>query len=322
MAVTSIATTHGLSQTQWEAGLYSKYQEQTFWGKFKGTDENSPVQVKRELGKSAGDGIVFGLAGTLSGSGVTGNNPLTYTALEGVGSGNEEAMTFYDQKVVIDQIRNGVRIAGEMDKQRVAFDTRNQAKMQLTDWMARDEDASIFTAVNTADVIANATLAPTVDTKLDLDFIVGMKKEAMFPSGATKKLRPISLKGGEEVFIVGVNPSDAVNLKTSSDYKTINTGADDRGSENKLFTGAIGYWNGCIIHEHSGFAAGAPVIIGAQAAFLAYSKEVIYGEENFDHGNQNSFMIGSIRGVELAVFNDGVTNAGSHGALRFDLSVA
>ena len=59
--------------------------------------------------------------------------------------------------------------------------------------------------------------------------------------------------------------------------------------------------------------------MGAQAAFLAYSNEVLYGEETFDYDNQNGFMIGSIRGVELAVFNDGVTNAGSHGAVKFDL---
>jgi len=318
MANTSILTSHGLSQTQWEAGLYSTYQEKTFFGKFKGTDENSPIQVKRELSKSAGDTIKFGLAGTLTGAGVTGNTPLTYTGTNGVGSGNEEAMTFYDQGVAIDQIRNGVRIAGAMDEQRVAFSLRNQAKSQLTEWMARNEDAALFTAINGADVIdISATYS-----SLSLDSIVRMKKEAMFPSGATKKIRPIAMKDGEEVFIIGVNPADAEVLKTSADYKTIQADAGTRGNGNRLFTGAIGYYNGCIIHEHSGFAEGAPVLIGAQAAFLAYSNEVVYGEESFDHGNQNSFMIGSIRGVELAVFNDGVSNAGSHGAIKFDITAA
>jgi len=317
MANTDILTSHGLSQTQWEAGLYSTYQEKTFFGKFKGTDENSAIQVKRELSKSAGDTIVFGLAGTLSGAGVTGNTPLTYTGTSGNGTGNEEEMTFYNQNVSIDQIRNGVRIAGAMDEQRVAFSLRNQAKGQLTEWMARNEDAAIFTAINGADVVdISAT-----HTSLTLDSIVDMKKEAMFPTGATKKIRPISMKDGEEVFILGVNPTDAAALKKSADFKTIQADAGKRGDGNRLFTGALGYYNGVVIHEHSGFAAGAPVLIGAQAAFLAYSNEVVYGEESFDHGNQNSFMIGSIRGVELAVFNDGVTNAGSHGALVFDLVV-
>lgn len=320
MANTSILTSHGLSQTQWEAGLYKKYQEQTFFGKFKGTDENSPIQVKRELEKSAGDTIKFGLAGTLSGSGVTGNNPLTYTALEGVGSGNEESMTFYDQGVAIDQIRNGVRIAGKLDEQRVAFNLRNQAKGQLTDWMARNEDAAIFTAINGADVV-DISASVEASGQIALDDIVLMKKEAMFPSGSTKKIRPISMANGEEVFILGMNPTDAVGLKQSADWKTVQANAGKRGGDNRLFTGALGEYDNVVIHSHSGFTAGSPVLMGAQAAFLAYSNEVIYGEEAFDHGNQNSYMIGSIRGVELAVFNDGVSNAGSHGAIKFDITV-
>ena len=317
MAVTAIATSHGLSMEQWNASLYETYQEKTFWGKFKGTDENSAIQVKRDLSKSKGDTVTFGLAGTLVGAGVAGNSPLSYTALEGVGSGNEEAMVFYDQGVAIDQIRNGTRIAGAMDEQRVAFSLRNQAKGQLTSWMANNEDAAVFTAINTCDIVdISAT-----HTAVTLDSIVDMKKEAMFPTGSTKKLRPIMIEGGEEVFVLGLNPTDAAALKKSDDFKQIHLEAGQRGDANKIFTGALGMYNGVIIHEHSDFGAATPVLFGAQAAFLAYADEVLYGEEEFDYGNQTGFMIGSIRGVELAVFNDGVTNAGSHGAIQFDITV-
>jgi N4-gp56 family major capsid protein len=317
MATTAIGTSHGLTIEQWNANLYRTYQEKTFFSRFKGTDENSVIQVKRDLTKSKGDKVTFGLAGTLSGSGVTGNNPLSYTALEGIGSGNEEAMVFYDQGVSIDQIRNGVRIAGAMDEQRLSFSLREQAKSQLTDWMARNEDAALFTAINACDTVdISAT-----HTAVTLDAIVDMKKEAMFPSGSTKKIRPITLKGGEEVFILGINPTDAAALKKSDDFKQIHLDAGQRGDMNPIFTGSLGVYNGVIIHEHSGFTAASPVLMGAQAAFLAYADEVIYGEEEFDYGNQTGFMIGAIRGVELAVFNDGVTNAGSHGAIKFDITV-
>ena len=317
MATTDIATSHGLSMEQWNASLYETYQEMTFWGKFKGTDENSPIQVKRDLQKSKGDTVTFGLAGTLSGAGVTGNTALSYTTTSGTGTGVEEAMVFYDQGVSIDQIRNGVRIAGSMDEQRVAFSLRNQAKSQLTEWMARNEDAAVFTAINTCDIVdISAT-----HTAVTLDSIVDMKKEAMFPSGATKKIRPIKLADGEEVFVLGLNPLDAAGLKKSDDFKQIHIDAGSRGDANRIYTGALGSYNGVIIHEHSSFGAATPVLFGAQAAFLAYSNEVLYGEEEFDYGNQNGFMIGSIRGVELAVFNDGVTNAGSHGAIQFDITV-
>lgn len=320
MATTSIATSHGLTLEQWQASLYETYQEKTFWGRFKGMTENDPIQVKRDLQKSRGDTITFGLAGTLSGAGVTGNNPLSYTALEGIGSGNEEAMTFYDQGVSIDQIRNGVRIAGAMDEQRVAFSLREQAKMQLTDWMARNEDAAIFTAINGCDTI-NLSASVAASGSVALDDIVLFKKEAMFPSGATKKIRPIKIENGEEVFCLGLNPALTTGLKQSSDWKTIQSDAAVRGKTNPLFTGALGMYDGVILYEHSDFPAAQPVLFGAQAAFLAYANEVLYGEEEFDYGNQTGFMIGSIRGVELAVFNDGVANAGSHGAIQFDITI-
>ena len=324
MATTSIATSHGLTNEQWEAKLYETYQEMTFFSKFKGVSTDSVVQVKRELTKKAGDALTFGLAGTLSGSGVSGNSVL------GTGdTTNEEAMEFFDQRVVIDQIRNGTRIAGLMDEKRVAFDMRNQAKMQLSEWMARNEDTALFTALNTADTVLTAHIT---GTGLTVDAIIDMKKEAIFPtfgnvdatSGSeitSRKIKPIRLAGGEEVFVLGVNPADAAALKKSSDFKTYQYHGNVRGGENPIFTGALGNINGVIIHEHSGFAVGAPVLMGAQALFLAYGKEIMYGEDTFDYDNQTGFMIGSVRGVALAKFLDtSDASQGSHGAIKFNIA--
>lgn len=315
MATTSIATTHGLTNEQWRAGLFKTYQEKTFWGKFKGMSIDSPVQVSRELTKQAGDAITFALSGTLSGAGVSGNNVL------GTGdTSNEEAMSFYNQRVVIDQVRNGTRIAGKLDEKRPAFSMRNAAKEQLADWMARNEDAACFAAINTADVI-NIASTLTTDGVFELDAISEMKSEAMFPTGATRKIRPIKIENGEEVFCIGLNPADAKALKQSADWKSVNQVADVRGDKNKLFTGALGMYDGCVIYEHSGFPVGLPVLFGAQALFLAFGTEILYGEETFDYDNQTGFMIGSVRGVSLAKFVDQTpTSQGSHGALVFDLT--
>ena len=316
MAATTLLTTHKLTVKQWKEKLFTQYQEATFFGRFKGTDENAIIQVDRDLTKDKGDAITFGLAGTLVGAGVTGDSPLAYTGTNGTGSGSEEAMTFYNQKVVIDQIRHATKLAGKMNEIRPAFNLRNQAKFQLTDWLARNEDAAIFTEINKASVIdISAT-----HTSVTLDAVVDMKKEAMFPSGSTRKIRPISLKNGEEVFILGMNPTDAAVLKKSADFKTIQADAGSRGDSNRLFTGALGSYSGVIMHEHSGFIAGAPVLMGAQAAFLAYGDEILYGEETSDYGDKQGFMIGSVRGVALAKFNDETPQAlESHGALVFDL---
>ena len=329
MATTSIATSHDLTNEQWEAKLYQTYQEKTFFSKFKGTDAGALVQVKRDLEKKSGDAITFGLAGTLSGAGVTGNNVL------GTGdTSNEEAMEFFDQRVVIDQIRNGTRIAGLMDEKRVAFNMREQAKYQLTDWMARNEDAALFTAINSCDEIGGAlssvdTTFGTTHTAVTVDAIIDMKKEAMFPTtnnvtggaATTRKLNPIKVDMGEEVFVLGINPSDAVALKKSSDFKTYQYHGNVRGGDNPIFTGALGNINGVIIHEHSSFVAGEPVLMGAQAAFLAYGKEILYGEDSFDYDNQTGFMIGSVRGAALAKFVDtSDVSQGSHGAIKFKIA--
>ena len=318
MATTSIATTHDLTNEQWEASLYKTCQEKTFFSKFKGTGADSIVQVKRDLIKKAGDALTFGLAGTLDGAGVAGNNVL------GTGdTSNEEAMDFYDQRVVIDQIRNGTRLAGLMDEKRVAFSMREQAKMQLTEWMARNEDDALFTAANTCDAVLTAF---TTGTGVTVDAIIDMKKEAMFPSDdnvgvgvKTRKLNPIKLAMGEEVFVLGLNPSDAAALKKSSDFKTYQYHGNVRGGDNPIFTGALGNINGVIIHEHSKFTAGAPVLFGAQALFLAYGKEIMYGEDTFDYDNQTGFMIGSCRGAALAKFVDSSDDSqGSHGCIKFN----
>jgi len=318
MATTGISTTHGLTNEQWEASLYKTYQEKTFFSKFKGTGTDSIVQVKRDLIKKAGDAINFGLAGTLVGAGVSGNTVL------GTGdTTSEEAMVFYDQRVAIDQIRNGTRIAGLMEEKRVAFNMREQAKSQLSEWMARNEDAAIFTAINGCDEILSSLITGTGVT---VDAIIDMKVQAMFPTtnnitGAattSRKLNPIKIEGGEEVFVLGVNPADAAGLKKSDDFQTYQHQGNTRGMTNPIFTGSLGTINGVIIHEHSLFVAGRPVLMGAQAAFLAYGKEIMYGEDTFDYDNQTGFMIGSVRGVALAEFiNEADTAQGSHGAIQF-----
>ena len=322
---TSIATSHGLTQTQWDSQLYKTYQEMTFFGKFKGTSPDSIIQVKRDLQKKPGDALVFAKSGSIRGtSGVAGNNVLG----EGTTS-NEQGMVFQDQRITIDQIRQGIALAGLMDEKRTAISLRNEAKTQLTDWMSYNEDAAIFAALNTSDAVLTAH---TSGTGLTYDAIVDMKKEAMFPTFGnvdattdaevtTQKLKPIKIEGGEEYFVLGVNPSDAAAFRKSTDFKTFNQYAGVRGKSNALFVGSLGIWNNVVVHEHSSFVAGAPVLMGAQAAFLAYGKEIMYGERTADYDNQTGFMIGSVRGVALAKFlNEADEAQGSNGSIKFNIA--
>ena len=326
MASTSIATSHGLTAEQWNADLFRLYQEQTFFGKFKGVGGKSVVAVKRDLTKKAGDAVTFGFSNTIRGtSGVTGNTPL-----EGEASGtytvNNEAMTYNYQRVVIDQIRQSIKIAGLMDEKRVAFNMRNDAKSQLADWMAYNEDQAVFTAINSCDTVLTTFVT---GTGLTYDAIVDMKKEAMFPSDdniavgkKTRKIEPIKVTGGEEYFVLAVNPADAAAFRKSDDFKTFNQNAGVRGDSNAIFTGSLGMFNNVVVHEHISVAVGAPVLMGANAVLLAYVQEILYGEDTFDYDNQTGFMIGSVRGVALAKHDGTDDNAdgSSYGAIKFNIA--
>lgn len=326
MATTSILTSHGLSAEQWNSDLFKKYQEMTFFGKFKGVGSKSIIQVKRDLEKKEGDAVTFGFSNSIRGTaGVSGDTPLEgHDGTDYVS--NNEAMSYNYQRVVIDQVRQSIKLKGIMSEKRVAFSLRNDARSQLTDWMSYNEDQAIFTAINACDTVATSFIA---GTGLTYDAIVDMKKEAMFPSddnigaGAkTRKIEPIKLDGGEEVFVLGVNPADAADFRKSTDFKTFNQNADVRGSKNAIFTGMLGMFNNVVIHEHSSFTAGSPVLMGANAAFLAYGKEIMYGEDTFDYDNQSGFMIGSVRGVALAKHDGTDLNASgsSYGCIKFNIA--
>ena len=94
--------------------------------RFMGTGENNVIQVSRELAKKKGDTETFGLIARLSGDGVTGDDEL---------EGNEESMLSYAEQVVIDQIRNAVRLKGKLDAQKVVYDQIRSAREVLRIWM-------------------------------------------------------------------------------------------------------------------------------------------------------------------------------------------
>lgn len=326
MATTTIGTSHGLTVEQWKSELFKVYQEMTFFGKFKGVGAKSIVSVQRDLEKKAGDAITFGFSNSIRGTaGVTGNTPLEgFDGSDYVS--NNEAMSYNYQRVVVDQVRKSIKLAGLMDEKRVAFSMRNDARSQLTDWLSYNEDQALFTAINSADLVKTGVIS---GTGLTYDAIVDMKKEAMYPTTAniavgktTRKIEPIKMDGGEEVFVLGVNPSDAAAFRKSDDFKNFNQNADVRGNGNAVFTGMLGMFNNVVIHEHSGFAVGTPVLMGANAAFLAYGREIMYGEDTFDYDNQTGFMIGSVRGVALAKHEGTELNASgsSYGAIKFNIA--
>ena len=91
--------------------------------------------MRDELTKGAGDRITVGLRLQLVGGGVVGDNTL---------EGNEEALSTYNDTILIDQLRHAVRSKGKMSEQRVPFSVRQESMDGLKDWWSDRIDTWFF----------------------------------------------------------------------------------------------------------------------------------------------------------------------------------
>lgn len=244
---------------------------------FMGEDGNNVIQVSRDLMKSKGDIETFGLVTRLTGNGVTGDNEL---------EGNEESMDSYAEQVAIDQIRNGVRLKGRLDNQKVVYDQIMKAKENLRMWMKEFIARQIFlklggvtntslTDTNGVTIAANATWSNTPDFIPDADTAAGsgnrylnvlggsaasmvagntmtldiVTKAATKAKLANPKIQPIS-GDGEDFYVMYLHPLSARDIRTSSDWKTAQENARIRSDKNPVFRGALGYWSNVLLIEN------------------------------------------------------------------------
>lgn len=246
--------------------------------RFAGEGPDNVVQISRNLAKSKGDTETFGLVARLSGFGVTGDDEL---------EGQEESMSSFSEQVLIDQIRNGVRLKGKLDAQKVVYDQISVARENLRKWMKEFLAQQIFLKLggvtnttlvdvngivvgtralwsNTPDFIPDADEAYTGSRARYLN--VGGVSTASLTSAnkmdldtvvkavtqaklANPKIQPISGQG-EDFYVMYVHPLSARDLRLSSDWKTAQENAKVRGDMNPVFRGALGYWSNCLLIEN------------------------------------------------------------------------
>jgi len=277
------------------------------------------IQELTDLKAEKGNKINFGLGIKLSGSGVTGDAEL---------EGNEEVMTDYEEDVSIDQIRNAVRLTGKMDEKQNAYDMRSSAKDRLADWMAEYIEKDLFyklcgytggTFANTPTAAASTRLvyaggqtsvgAITTAMKMDTKILDAAKQTAIL---ASPKVRPLRING-KEYYVAILHPYDATNLRQDPVWNQAQREANVRGEDNPIFSGALGIYNGIVIHEHeyiyrtndgSGSAYVARnLLCGQQAGVLAWGKPVDWVEEQFDYKNKWAIACGAIYGALKPMFN-------------------
>lgn len=329
MAYTTIETSHGLTQELWEAGLYKEYLGEHPMAALMGTSEDAIIQVKDDLTKKAGDAITIGIMAELSGSGVTGNTRL---------KGNEEGLTFYDQRMTIDSLRHGVLLQGKMTQKRVAFDLRNQAKIALKNWLMKKMENDIITALTdrTAGRVrgrylygaadsnwssTHATATATVDgtnDKLTTAVISIAKRKARF--GTDIRMRPMKIRNKgkvvEEKFIMFVHDLAARDLKGDTAWSNHQRDLVQGGYRNiPLITGSqfMGEWDGVFVYAYdripltldgaSSIQIAHNLLLGAQAAAIVWGQRTAWAEDIDDYGYEHGFAVDEIRKIDKLVFS-------------------
>lgn len=340
MAETSFGVNHPLAVKLWARKLFVEALKTTWFNKLMGRNSGALVQVMPETSKQAGDTVTFGLRMQLSGDGVQGDATL---------EGNEEALTTYSDSLVINQLRHAVISGGRMSEQRVPFSVREEARAALTDWWADRLDWGLmnqlagytprgdtkYTGNNVVNAPTNTILAasstnqtPANEAALDASTVFDL---AMIDKAVARAktmdpaFRPVRV-GGNEYFVGIIHPFQTYQLRRNAgdmQWADIQKAAlaGGAGEKSPIFTGALGIYNGVVLHESSRIPAGvtagnAPianvkraVFCGAQAAVVAFGRDqgapetFSWAEELFDYGNKLGVGVGGVLGVKKTRFN-------------------
>jgi len=288
MARTAFGVNDPLAVKIWSKDLAIEALKKTYLGKFSGKGEDNLCQIKTDLKSGAGDKITCGLVIQLNGEGIEGDATL---------EGNEEALQFFDDAVILNQLRHAASSKGKMSEQRVPYDMRRRCRNGLSDWWARRMETSGFNhlcgnTVETSGVKTahNTVTAPSTnrifrkaaaatdqaltssDTfTLDLiDTAVVKAQTANTDIDSTgPQIRPIRIDG-QEMYVMFLHDYQVNDLRLNTStgqwldiQKAVIAGGDAK--KNPLFTGSnlVGIYNNVVIHKSNYVTLGVHSTTGA-----------------------------------------------------------
>lgn len=297
MATTSYGVNHPMAVKTWSRVLSAEVIGESYVGRFMSKASDSLFQVKTETSKGPGDKVTCGLRMLLTGSGIQGDDTL---------EGNEEALTVYNDSVLINQLRHAVRSGGKMSEQRVPFEVRMEAKEGLKDWWIERLETSIANQItgNTAQTDTrftgnNATVAPTSTRVViggsetaegslsattthaiklsDLDKAVAIAKVQ------SPRIRPVKVDG-KDMYVAFLHPYQIYQLRrdasTAGNFFDIQKAQLQGGkiSSNPILTGGSFVHNNVIVHEWSYL----PIIVSTPSSGVVanYRRGVFCGAQS------------------------------------------
>lgn len=279
MGQTTIPFGDPKAQKRWSGKLFVETIAKSYWERFIGTSTNSVIQRKTELESDAGDRISFDLSVMLRGGPTTGDARL---------KGNEEALKFFTDEVIIDQIRKSVSAGGKMTRKRTAHDLRQVAKDRLSDWWAEYIDQMFFIYMSGSrginedfqafpldyaghagndlrqpdgqhilfggDATSKATITAD-DTMSRMVIERAVTKARMMRSRDPKNANLLPIKiNGEKHYVVVMSPYQEHDLRSEVGERgwleVQKAAAAAEGKNNPIFKGGLGMINNVVLHSH------------------------------------------------------------------------
>ncbi len=348
MAVTRFGVGDANTVKIWSKIVEAEALKETFYARFTGTSSTALAHQKTEIGRDKGDEVKFNLRTLLTGRGVGEGSVL---------EGNEESLSLYQDSVKLGQLRHATRFQSPktIDAQRVLIDMRKESKDGLVDWVPERLDTVFFnhtcgfTPANTESATSgmiytggNTVLAPSTNRiirakGLSTDQAVGGDNTAKFTLNlidqavlkartASPMIRPVRVNGADW-YVVFIHESQAYDLR--SDTATAGNWFDlqkarlqgGEGDDNGIFKGAMGTYNGCVIHVSNRVTQGVhsttgaavsntrrAVLCGQQSLAVAFGADTTkskfsWTEKEFDYDEQIGIAVRLLYGMKKTRYN-------------------
>ena len=278
MSTTVFGTSDPKTQKKWSSTLaVDQAKKSYFEGRFIGTSDNSIIQRKTDLESDAGDRVSFDLCVQLRNKPTYGDNRV---------EGKEEALKFFTDEVVIDQVRHAVSLGGKMTRKRVVHDMRMVGKGRLGDYFSRLMDEFFFMYLSGARGInedfiestaftgfaGNAFNAPDADhilyggsatskatlaatdkmARAVIERAANKAKMMQARNPDTANMVPVS-NGADDQYVMLMGEDQAYDLRVSDTTGWLDfqkAAAASEGRNNPIFKGGLGLINNTVLHSH------------------------------------------------------------------------
>ena len=344
----------------WARKLDREALKRTYMKRFMGEGSDSMITIKNELNKGAGDRIRITLRKQMTGRGVIGDATLegneeslsTWTqdlvvnqlrhAGRSDGAMTEQRVTFNLRNEAMDGLADWwaerwdiwgfYHLAG--------FTPGNAVGPPSADTDASGPEYNGHNTITAPTRIVRAGSGVTDDASLTtshsfslimIDKAVENAKVAQTGVGRVP-IRPIQVDG-KPYFVVFLHPYQVTDLRTQTTadpskpvlWYDIHRAALQGGRfDNPIFSGALGEYNGCILHEsthvplgvaNAGTAADGTrraILCGAQAAVCGFGQghsknSYDWFEQRFDYGNKLGVKAGCISGLKKSTYTENGT---------------